>query len=87
MATLPDIGNYSPPWTTTLDLKPRTVVLEQYVMIRSELERSGSVISEADLWIAATALASDGMIVTNNVREFSRVPGLSVEDWTKSEVP
>ena len=55
--------------------------------IRSDLERSGSVISEADLWIAATALACDGVIVTNNVREFSRVPGLAVEDWTKSEVP
>ena len=66
---------------------PSDEILEQYVMIRSELERSGSVISEADLWIAATALASDGMIVTNNVREFSRVPGLAVEDWTKSEVP
>jgi tRNA(fMet)-specific endonuclease VapC len=46
-------------------------------MIRSELERSGLVISEADLWIAGTALASDGIIVTNNVREFSRVPGLA----------
>ena len=55
-------------------------------MIRSELERAGSVIGEADLWIAATALAGDGIIVTNNVREFSRVPGLAVEDWTKSEV-
>ena len=55
-------------------------------MIRSELERFGSVISEADLWIAATALANKGMIVTNNVREFSRVPRLVVEDWTKSEI-
>jgi tRNA(fMet)-specific endonuclease VapC len=64
---------------------PSDEILEQYVVIRSELERSGSVISEADLWIAATALASDGVIVTNNVREFSRVPGLAVEDWTKSE--
>lgn len=43
------------------------------------------MISEADLWIAATALASDGTIVTNNVREFARVPGLAVEDWTKAE--
>ena len=66
---------------------PSDEILEQYVTIRSDLERSGSVISEADLWIAATALACDGVIVTNNVREFSRVPGLAVEDWTKSEVP
>ena len=33
---------------------PSEEILEHYVMIRSELERSGSVISEADLWIAAT---------------------------------
>jgi tRNA(fMet)-specific endonuclease VapC len=45
---------------------PSEEILVQYVMIRSELERSGSVISEADLWIAA-----------NNVSEFSRVPGLT----------
>jgi tRNA(fMet)-specific endonuclease VapC len=63
---------------------PSEEILEQYVVIRSELERSGSVISEADLWIAATALAGDGIIVTNNVREFIRVPGLAVEDWTQS---
>ena len=61
---------------------PSEEILEQYVMIRSELERSGSVISEADLWIAATTLASDGMIVTNNVREFSRVP-----DWPSKTGP
>ena len=39
-------------------------------------------ISEADLWIAATVGAVAGTIVTNNVREFSRVPNLLVEDWT-----
>ena len=65
---------------------PSDEILEQYVRIRSELERSSSVISESDLLIAATALAGDGIIVTNNVREFSRVPELAVEDWTKSEV-
>lgn len=32
--------------------------------------------------IAATVLANKGTLVTNNVREFSRVPGLLVEDWT-----
>ncbi len=64
---------------------PSDEILEHYVTIRSELERSGSVISEADLWIAATALASNGIIVTNNIREFARVPGLTIEDWTKSQ--
>jgi len=39
-------------------------------------------ISEADLWIAATARAAGGILVTNNTGEFSRVPNLVLEDWT-----
>lgn len=38
-------------------------------------------IGERDLLIAATALAQDLAVVTRNVREFRRVPGLAVEDW------
>jgi tRNA(fMet)-specific endonuclease VapC len=38
-------------------------------------------ISTEDTMIAACALAHQSMIVTNNVREFSRVPGLRVENW------
>ncbi|MDB5971943.1 MAG: VapC toxin family domain ribonuclease [Hydrocarboniphaga sp.] len=36
-----------------------------------------------DAWIAATALRHDCIVVTNNVREFARVPGLAIEDWTR----
>ena len=64
---------------------PDDEVLEKYVTTRLELERSGTPISEADLWIAATALASDGTVVTNNTKEFGRVPGLYAEDWSKSD--
>jgi tRNA(fMet)-specific endonuclease VapC len=39
------------------------------------------LIGERDLIIASTALAHGSVLVTHNVREFSRVPGLSVEDW------
>lgn len=39
-------------------------------------------ISDRDLVIASTALASDRTLVTGNLREFSRVPGLQVESWT-----
>ncbi len=38
-------------------------------------------ISTEDMMIAASALAHQSIIVTNNVREFSRVPGLCVENW------
>ncbi len=64
---------------------PSDEILEQYVSTRLELERAGMIISEADLWIAATALAGGGVMVTNNTKEFTRVPGLIVDDWTKSE--
>jgi tRNA(fMet)-specific endonuclease VapC len=56
---------------------------ERYVSIRADLESKGAVISEADFWIAAAALAQGATPVTNNVDEFSRVPGLAVEDWTQ----
>ena len=50
--------------------------------IRASLERAGQIIGGNDLLIAATALSNDGVMVTNNIREFSRVDGLTVEDWT-----
>jgi len=49
---------------------------------RADLERSGQPIGGYDLMIAATALANDGIVVTNNTREFSRINGLSIEDWS-----
>ncbi len=61
---------------------PDAAVEDHYVAIRTQLEALGTPIGEADLWIAATARAATGTVVTNNVREFSRVPNLPVEDWT-----
>jgi tRNA(fMet)-specific endonuclease VapC len=52
-----------------------------YGGIRAELERRGEVISSNDLWIAAHALADGLILVTNNEREFRRVPGLTIENW------
>jgi tRNA(fMet)-specific endonuclease VapC len=52
-----------------------------YGSIRAELERRGEVIGNNDLWIAAHARASGLTLVTNNEREFRRVPGLQVENW------
>jgi tRNA(fMet)-specific endonuclease VapC len=52
-----------------------------YGQIRAGLERRGEIIGTHDLWIAAHALATGLILVTNNEREFRRVPGLSVENW------
>ncbi len=48
---------------------------------RAELERAGQPIGGNDLMIAAIALANNCILVTHNTREFSRVPGLRLEDW------
>ena len=50
-------------------------------MIRSELERIGRPIGHNDLLIAAHARALGATLVTNNTREFGRVPDLDIEDW------
>ena len=52
-----------------------------YGEIRSWMERTGQPIGLNDLLIAAHARALDTILVTNNLREFRRVPGLTVEDW------
>lgn len=49
--------------------------------LRVALERKGEAIGPLDTLIAATALAHGATLVTRNVREFGRVPGLSVVNW------
>lgn len=56
-------------------------VEEHYADIRNTLERAGTPIGPNDLLIAAHARALGLTLVTDNVREFSRVPGLVVENW------
>ena len=55
---------------------------QRYGEIRLAL-RQGKNIGPNDLWIAAHALALDVILVTANEGEFSRVPGLKVENWLK----
>lgn len=52
-----------------------------YARVRSELETRGTPIGPNDMLIAAHALALGLTLVTDNTREFSRVPGLKVENW------
>lgn len=57
------------------------VAAEQAAKVRAHLERQGTPIGSIDNMIAGTALAHDLTLVTRNVREFSRVPQLKVENW------
>src|ERR1700676_955705 len=50
--------------------------------LRADLESKGEMIGNNDLWIAAHALAAGLTLVTNNEKEFRRVRGLKLENWT-----
>jgi len=52
-----------------------------YGALRASLERKGTLIGAMDLMIGAHALSQNLTIVTNNVREFNRIPNLVVVDW------
>lgn len=54
-----------------------------YGNLRANLERAGTPIGPLDMQIAAHALSIGCALVTNNVREFERVPTLQVENWAK----
>lgn len=54
---------------------------EHYAEIRADLKRRGQLIGSNDLLIAAQARSLEAIVVTNNVKEFRRVKGLSVENW------
>jgi tRNA(fMet)-specific endonuclease VapC len=55
-----------------------------YGFIRVALEEMGTVIGANDLLIAAHAIALDAVLISDNVREFERVPGLRIENWLRS---
>jgi tRNA(fMet)-specific endonuclease VapC len=54
-----------------------------YARARSALDAKGTPIGPLDLMIGAHALAIGATLVTNNVREFRRISGLKVVDWTR----
>ena len=56
---------------------------QYYGALRAHLENKGTPIGSLDMLIAAHALSIDCTIVTNNEKEFSRVPNLKIENWAK----
>jgi tRNA(fMet)-specific endonuclease VapC len=63
------------PWEAPADI--------HYAAVRDSLSRSGRPIGDMDMLIAAHALALDVVLVTDNEGEFSRVPGLEIENWLR----
>lgn len=75
----------------SLFLSPITILqfderaAEEYGRIKADLEKKGTPIGPMDTLIAGHARSSGLILVTNNTREFSRVVGLAVEDWTQEQ--
>jgi len=51
--------------------------------LKARLEQEGQIIDDADLFIAACAFVADSVVVTNNVKHFSRVKDIKIENWSK----
>ena len=69
-------------WLAGFDVRPWPLdATHHYAQIRAALERAGKPVGGMDLMIAAHAMAEDSVVITNNAREFHRVPGLAVEEW------
>jgi tRNA(fMet)-specific endonuclease VapC len=54
----------------------------EYGKLKTKLKNSGEIIGPIDMLLAAQALSNDFIFITNNVKEFERVEGLVVEDWS-----
>lgn len=72
-------------FASLLEVLPYTAKASQhYGAIRSDLEKAGQTIGVNDLHIAAHARSEGLVVVTNNLSEFARLPGLMVENWVGS---
>lgn len=63
-----------------LDFKEHDAI--PYGMIKTKLRRNGNIIGPIDLLLAAQGISNNMILVTNNIKEFERVEGLRIEDWS-----
>ena len=84
-ARVPENLNAIEEFTSLIDILPYTAKASMhYGNIRASLERLGQTIGVNDLHIAAHARSDGLVLVTNNMGEFSRVPGLLLENWVSA---
>lgn len=70
-------------WLSGFSVQPWPLeATHHYAAMRTTLERAGMPVGNMDLLIGAHAAAEDSVVVTNNAREFLRIPGIAVEEWT-----
>ncbi|NOY28547.1 MAG: type II toxin-antitoxin system VapC family toxin [Oligoflexia bacterium] len=64
-------------------LRPDLAAAQIFGEAKALLQRAGTPLADADLFIAATAIACRAAIVTGNQRHFRRIPGVELEDWIR----
>ena len=68
-----------------VDVQKGQAFAERYGKIRTTLQQRGTPIGAMDLLIATHAVFLNAVLVTNNTREFERVPDLRIENWQATE--
>lgn len=63
---------------------PISSCLDIYAQEKPRLRKAGTLIDDFDLFIGATALANDFIVVTNNVKHFDRLENIRIEDWVNA---
>ena len=76
------INEYLPFLNTFLVADFGADAVREYGKIRAYLETNGTPIGGNDMLIASIVKSMNGTLVTHNIKEFSRIPGLLLEDWT-----
>lgn len=77
ISILEDLFNLIAPLPMPID------VGNHYGIIRSNLEKQGNIIGANDLWIAAHCLSLKLTLITNNIKEFSRIKNFKIENWAQ----
>jgi tRNA(fMet)-specific endonuclease VapC len=58
---------------------------EQFGKIKADMKNKGKMINDSDLFIAATAISNNLVLVTNNEKHFQRIEDLTIQNWTKQD--
>jgi len=66
-----------------LTVVPIKDALQEYAKQKAQLKRQGKLIDDLDIFIGATAIANDMILVTDNEKHFNRLSNIKIENWVK----
>lgn len=68
-----------------MEVIPIAVAISEYASQKARLRRKGTLIDDIDLFIGATAVAIDAVMVTENVKHLDRVENIRIENWASEK--